>query len=93
MNIKSAFNLALSILLLLPVSVLLENIDGLETVNSIQGFLKEWLGSLTLSLILSGMIFGIKKLLKKETTFFNVFSYTAYIFSIVILLILILRYL
>ncbi len=93
MNNKLSINVLLSTLLLLPVSVLLENLDGLETVNSIQGYLKEWMGGIILSLIISGLIYGMKKLLKKDTSFLNVFSYTNYSFSIIILFILILRYL
>jgi hypothetical protein len=93
MNNKLVFNVILSTILLLPVSVLLENLDGLETVNSIQGYLKEWMAGLILSLIMSGVIYGVKKIFKKDTSFLNVYSYTSYLFSIIILFILISRYL
>jgi hypothetical protein len=92
MNNKLVFNVVLSTLLLLPVSVLLENSDGLETVDSIQGYLKEWIPPIILSSILSGIIYGVKKILKKETSFFNIFYYTSYTVSILILLILSLKY-
>ena len=92
MNNKLVFNVVVSTLLLLPVSVLLENSDDLETVDSIQGYLKEWISPIILSSILSGIIYGVKKILKKETSFFKIFYYTSYTLSILILLILSLKY-
>jgi hypothetical protein len=93
MNKKLIFHLILSTLLLLPVSIILENSDGLETVNTIKGYLIEWYPPIIFSLIISGIIFGVKKLLKKETSFLNIFYHSSYTISIIILLIVSLKYL
>ena len=93
MKNKIILHVILSTLLLLPASIILENSDGLETVHNIQGYLKEWIASFFLTLIISGLIVGIKKILKKQTSFLNIYYYTAYVLSIFILLIVSLKYL
>jgi hypothetical protein len=92
MKNKLMFNVVLSTLLLLPVSVILENSDGVETVNTLQGYLKEWVPSIILSSIVSGIIFGVKKLLKKETSFLNIYYHSSYSIAIFILLSVSLKY-
>jgi hypothetical protein len=90
---KNYIHLIISILLLLPVSIMLENSDGLETVNDIVGYLTEWSSSIIISVIISGIFFGIKFVLKKKSSFITVLFTTSYTLSIIILLILSLKYL
>ena len=92
MTNKITIHVFLSTLLLLPCAIILENSDGLETVNSIQEYLKEWVGPIILTSIISGVIFGFKKLFKKETSFLNIYYHTAYCISIFILLIVSFKY-
>lgn len=90
---KKTLHVFLSTLLLLPVAIILENSDALETIHSIQEYLKEWVAPIILSIIISGIIFGIKRLFKKETSFLNIYYNTAYSISIFILLIVSFKYL
>ena len=85
---KNYIHLIISILLLLPVSIMLENSDGIGTVNDIFGYLTEWSSSIIISLIISGIFFGIKFILKKKSSFITVLYTTSYTLSIIILLIL-----
>ena len=90
---RNYIHLIISILLLLPVSIMLENSDGLETVNDIVGYLTEWSSSIIISVIISGIFFGIKFVLKKKSSIITVLYTTSYTLSIIILLILSLKYL
>lgn len=90
---KNYTHLIISILLLLPVSIMLENSDGLETVNDIQGYLTEWGTSIVISVFISGIFFGIKSILKKTSSFITILYTSSYTLSILILLILSLKYL
>ena len=90
---KDSVHLIISLILLLPVAVMLENSDGLETVNDLGGYLKEWIPPIMLSFIISGIVYGIKLLFKKKSSFVNIFHTTSYTLSIIILLILGLKYL
>lgn len=93
MNNKIKLHVFLSTLLLLPVAIILENSDGAETVHSIQEYLKEWGAPIVLSSLISGVIFGLKRLLKKETSYLNVYYHTAYCISILVLLAVSIKYL
>ena len=42
---KDYVHLIISLVLLLLVAVMLENSDGIETVNDLGGYLKEWIAS------------------------------------------------
>ena len=93
MKNKTTVHAILSTILLLPVAVILENSDGLETVSTFQEYLKEWIAPIILSIVISALIYGVLSLLKKTSSFLNIYYYTAYTFSILILLIVSLRYL
>lgn len=93
MRNKKRIHVLLSTFLLLPAAIILENSDGLETVNNLKGYLKEWIAPVFLSLIISGLIYGIKKALKRETNFLNVYYHTAYILFVLIFLIISIKYL
>ena len=90
---KDYVHLIISLILLLPVAVMLENSDGLETVNDLSGYLKEWIPPIMLSFIISGIVYGIKLLFKKKSSFVKTFYTTSYALSIIILLTLSLKYL
>ena len=90
---KGYIHLIISLILLLPVAVMLENSDGLETVNDLGGYLKEWIAPIMFSFIISGIVYGIKLLFKKKSSFVNIFCTTSYTLSIIILLTLSLKYL
>jgi|TARA_B110000240_G_C13359007_1_gene393086 uncharacterized membrane protein (UPF0136 family) len=90
---KKYVHLIISTILLLPVSIMLENSDGLETVNDIMGYLIEWSAIIIISLIISGIFFGIKSALKKTSSFIRVLYTSSYILSIIVLLILSFKYL
>tara|TARA_B110000977_G_C11009719_1_gene467173 strand:- start:434 stop:712 length:279 start_codon:yes stop_codon:yes gene_type:complete len=90
---KDSVHLIISLILLLPVAVMLENSDGLETVNDLGGYLKEWIPPIMLSFIISGIVYGIKLLFKKKSSFVKTFYTTSYALSIIILLTLSLKYL
>jgi hypothetical protein len=90
---KDYVHLIISLILLLPVAVMLENSDGLETVNDLVGYLKEWIPPIMLSFIISGIVYGIKLLFKKKSSFVKTFYTTSYALSIIILLTLSLKYL
>ena len=90
---KDYVHLIISLILLLPVAVMLENSDGLETVNDLGGYLKEWIPPIITSLIISGIVYGIKLLFKTKSSFVGIFYTTSYTLSIIILMILSLKYL
>ena len=90
---KDYVHLIISLILLLPVAVMLENSDGLETVNDLGGYLKEWIAPIIFSFIISGIVYGIKLIFKKKSSFVNIFYITSYTLSIIILLTLSLKYL
>jgi hypothetical protein len=93
MKKKTIVHVVLSTVLLLPVAVILENSDGLETISTFQEYLKEWIAPVFLSITVSALIYGMMSLMKKTPSFPNIYYYTAYTFSILILLIVSLRYL
>lgn len=66
---KDYVHLIISLIILLPVAVILENSDGLETVNDLGGYLKEWVPPIIISLFISGIVYGIKLLFKKKSSF------------------------
>jgi|TARA_B110000908_G_scaffold151258_1_gene185850 hypothetical protein len=90
---KEYVHLIISLILLLPVAVMLENSDGLESVNDLGGYLKEWIAPILFSLIISGIVYGIKLLFKRKSSFIILFYTMSYALSIIILLILGLKYL
>ncbi len=93
MRSKIKLHVFLSTMLLLPVAIILENSDGAETVHSPKEYISEWLAPIILTCVISGVIVGIKRLLKRETSFFNVYYHTAYIYAISILLSVSIKYL
>jgi hypothetical protein len=93
MKNKITLHVILSTLLLLPLAIILENSDGLEAVHTMQGYFKEWMAPISLSLIISALIFGVKKIFKKVTSFLNIYCYTAYGLSIILLFIICIKYL
>ena len=54
---KDYLHLVVSEILLLPASVILENNDGLETVDSFEEYLSEWTGAILASFILGSMLY------------------------------------
>jgi len=92
MNNKT-IHLVISIILLLPVSIMLENSDGLDRVNSFSGYIGEWIVSIIMSLIFTSIIYGILYIIKKKPSFLSVLYKTSYTISILILLIISLKYL
>lgn len=89
---KNYKNLLISTLLLLPFSVLLENFDGLETVNTIQGYLKEWFSGIIVSLVISGIVFGIIYIFNKSSSYVKVLYLTSYSLSLLIFILVLLNY-
>lgn len=93
MTNKIKLHVILSTLLLLPVAIIVENSDGAESVHSIKDYFKEWLAPIALSFIISAAIFGVKRLLKKDTSILNIYYHTAYVLSIFMLLAISIKYL
>lgn len=93
MKNKTTLHIVLSTLLLLPLAIILENSDGIGAVHTMQGYFKEWMAPIFLSLIISALIFGIKKIIKKETSFLKIYYYTAYVLSVILLVVVSIRYL
>ena len=85
-------HLIISLLLLLPVSIMLENHDGLDTVNNFSEYLKEWIPPLIISTIISLIFYGVTFLFKKKSSFIIILYTISYSLSIIILLILGLKY-
>ncbi len=92
MRSKIKLHVFLSTMLLLPVAIILENSDGAETVHSIKEYISEWLAPIGLTCIISGVIVGIKRLLKRDSSFLNVYYHTAYVISILVLLSVSIKY-
>ena len=87
-SLKRYLNAALSVLLLLPVSIALENSDGLEVVNSIGEGLKEWISAFMLSMLLSIVPVIAISVLKKNIGYLMILTITNYILSALILFVL-----
>ena len=92
MSNKITLHVILSTLLLLPVAIILENSDGLGTVHSVIDYIREWIAPVGISSFISGTIFGVKRLLGKDSSFLNVYYHTAYSFAIITLLIVNIKY-
>ena len=92
MNNKTT-HLVISLILLLPVSIMLENSDGLDRVDSFSGYIGQWIGSIIVSLIFTSIIYGILYIIKKKPSFVSILYKTSYTISILTLLIINLKYL
>ena len=92
MSKKITLHVIVSTLLLLPVAIILENSDGLETVNSVIDYIREWIAPVVISSFISGAIFGVKRLQGKESSFLNVYYHTAYSVAIIVLLAVSIKY-
>jgi len=76
-------NVIISIILLLPASIFIENIDGLDVVNDFYGAMREWLGAIIVSLIIATISWGVYFLFNKKSLFVKAFYKSCYLFTIV----------
>lgn len=91
--VRKKVNLLISLCLLSIASIVLENSDGLEIADTYFKKVGESISGIAFSLIISGLIFGIMRLLGRQTPFIIVCNIVNYSLAIFILLILSLKYL
>jgi hypothetical protein len=88
MNTGAKVKLALGILSLLPTSILLENSDGAEIVDSVGAAFNEWFASILLSAVISIIPWIILNFAGKKSYILSVFTYTCFSVSAFLLFIL-----
>jgi hypothetical protein len=85
---KKYINLAISGVSLLPTSIILENSDNLEVINSLPKAIENWMAGLVISTFIAGLFWGITRLFNFRISFISVLTYTIYGMALLILLIL-----
>jgi hypothetical protein len=88
MNTGAKVKLALGILSLLPTSILLENSDGAEIVDSVGDAFNEWFEGFLLSAVISIIPWIILYFAGKKSSILTVFTYTCFFVSAFLLFIL-----